>query len=43
LEQANDKYKDASDSKRRAKIFKEGDLVMAHLLKNAFRLEPMAN
>jgi hypothetical protein len=36
LEQANDKYKDAADSKRRAKIFREGDLVMAHLRKNRF-------
>jgi hypothetical protein len=36
LEQANDKYKGATDSKRRAKIFHEGDLVMAHLRKNHF-------
>jgi hypothetical protein len=35
-EQANDEYKDAVDSKRRAKIFLEGDLVMAHLRKNRF-------
>jgi hypothetical protein len=36
LEQANEKYKDAVDSKRRAKIFRKGDLVMAHLRKNHF-------
>jgi hypothetical protein len=36
LEQANDKYKDAADSKRRAKLFQESDLVMAHLRKNRF-------
>jgi hypothetical protein len=35
LEQANDKYKGAAE-KRRAKIFHEGDLVMAHLRKNRF-------
>lgn len=36
LEQANGKYKDAADSKRRVKIFHEGDLVMAYLHKNNF-------
>jgi hypothetical protein len=36
LEKANGKYKDAADSKRGVKIFREGDLVMAHLRKNRF-------
>lgn len=36
LGQANCKYKDAVNTKRRVKIFQEGDLVMAHLHKNRF-------
>jgi len=36
LEQANNKYKDAVNAKKRVKVFREGDLVMAHLRKNRF-------
>jgi hypothetical protein len=36
LEQANCKYKDTTDAKRRVQIFRAGDLVMAHLCKNRF-------
>lgn len=36
LEQANDRYKAESNKTRWAKVFQEGDLVMAHLHKNHF-------
>jgi hypothetical protein len=39
LEQANYKHKDVTNTKRRVKIFRESDLVMAHIQKNRFPVE----
>jgi len=36
LQQINDRYKEKEYSKRREKVFIEGELVMAHLQKDRF-------